>query len=234
MICKVCSEDQLRLLFRGEQCVHPKGHPCPDVYRCLACGSDSLANTYDEVRGLYDAAYIRHNLDDIGQDGCLEAIRSNVEWFRDYKPRAPGRDFLDIGCIEGTALIAMERDGWSVHGFDVIPQAYLGEHTTICTSGFRAGLFPQRYDAILCREVLEHVPDWRQLLAEIHQALDPGGLLQLQTPRPWDVPLWIPYQQTHLQIFAPLVLCYWLERIGFAICDYRFWDAGQCWMAQKL
>lgn len=233
--CKVCGTDELRLQFRGEECHHPKAPPCPDVYRCLFCGSDSLDNSYEQVRAVYSESYLRHNLEDLGgYEACMEALRSNVEWFRDYKPRSPGQDFIDIGFLEGAALTAMQNDGWRVHGFEVIPQAYLGAHTTISTTGFNAGLFPQRYHAALAREVIEHVPDWRQFLAEVHAVLVRGGLFQLQTPRPWHEPLWIPYQQAHLQILSPGMVRYWAERVGFSVLDFRLWDAGQCWMLQRV
>lgn len=46
---------------------------------------------------------------------------------------------------------------------------------------FRAGAF----DAVLCTEVLEHVPEPNQVLAEVARVLRPGGSLVLTVPWLW-------------------------------------------------
>ena len=42
--------------------------------------------------------------------------------------------------------------------------------------------------AVLSFDVLEHVPDHKKALAEIHRGLKPGGLLLLSVPFAWDYP----------------------------------------------
>jgi SAM-dependent methyltransferase len=39
-----------------------------------------------------------------------------------------------------------------------------------------------RYDLVLCNQVLEHVPEPRAVLAELHRVLRPGGELRLTAP----------------------------------------------------
>ena len=43
-------------------------------------------------------------------------------------------------------------------------------------------------DYFICFHVLEHIPDERLALAEIHRVLKPGGVAVLQVPIDWDVP----------------------------------------------
>jgi N-acetylglucosaminyl-diphospho-decaprenol L-rhamnosyltransferase len=43
-------------------------------------------------------------------------------------------------------------------------------------------------DYFICFHVLEHIPDERLALAEIHRVLKPGGVAVLQVPVDWDVP----------------------------------------------
>lgn len=185
---------------------------------------------------MYARDYLQSNKEKLGWEGCLREVSTNADWFQDYRhyngvPAA--KDFLDVGHAEGAMLTAMQDRGWSVHGFDVSPDAHLGPHTTIAPH-FQASLFPQRYAAVNCREVIEHVENWRQLLVEMYTALHRGGLLQVQTPRPWATPHPIPYQVGHLQVFTPIVLRYWLERLGFAVLDFQLYEAGQRWMCQKV
>lgn len=46
---------------------------------------------------------------------------------------------------------------------------------------FRTGAF----DAVLCTEVLEHVPEPAAFLAEVYRVIAPGGALLLTTPQTW-------------------------------------------------
>jgi SAM-dependent methyltransferase len=41
------------------------------------------------------------------------------------------------------------------------------------------------FDAVLCTQVLEHVPEPRHVLMEIHRVLKPGGRLFLTAPQSW-------------------------------------------------
>ncbi len=46
---------------------------------------------------------------------------------------------------------------------------------------FRGGVF----DAVLCTEVLEHVPEPAEFLREVNRIIAPGGVLLLTTPQTW-------------------------------------------------
>jgi SAM-dependent methyltransferase len=89
-----------------------------------------------------------------------------------------------------------------------------------------AGLVPFRdgtFDAVVCSELLEHVPDPSQVLAEIYRVLQPGGTVLICVPflnrihgDPYDYGRYSDY--------------YWgqtLERIGFG--DIRIEKQGQYW-----
>lgn len=43
-------------------------------------------------------------------------------------------------------------------------------------------------DTVMSFDVLEHIPDYRKALREIHRVLKPGGLLLLSVPFAWDYP----------------------------------------------
>jgi SAM-dependent methyltransferase len=46
----------------------------------------------------------------------------------------------------------------------------------------RTGLPDASYDVIICNHVLEHIPDDRQALRELHRLLRPGGMVVLSVP----------------------------------------------------
>lgn len=214
--CRVCSSAEIAPLwkdFGGDQ-----------WWRCGGCNSDSSDSTFQASQ--YDQRYLSESLTMTGgMEAAKEQVRSNCSWFDNYAGK-PGRAFLDVGHLEGAALAVMQQGNWSVHGFDINPAAAVPGCTTIAPF-FAAHFFPQRYDAILCKDVLEHVSGWRQLLVEMTAALNRDGLLQLQTPTPWHEPHGIPYQAAHLQLFSPKALESAVCRLGYTVLDRRFWDMGQ-------
>lgn len=200
--------------------------------RCLHCGSDSSDQPYD--LDLYRSGYVEAGVEGTGGRAARKReVEENCMWFQHYKHMARGKDFLDVGCCDGVALERMQELGWSVHGFDVTEDARQPGCTTIGPH-FMANIFPQRYHAIMCREVIEHVETPRQMLVEMHAALHKNGILQIQTPRPWKEPHGLPYHRAHLQLFSPAQLGFLVVELGFHILDRRFWDLGQAWLLQKV
>lgn len=223
--CRACSENTVHSLWPD----HHGGH----WFRCLSCGCDSSSNSYAETKKYYTAEYITTHHGGHDDEHLLQELRANLDWFVDWKVKEDvGKDFLDVGCCEGLAMRGMQDRGYSVHGFDVIPEAARPGCTTIAPT-FQASLFPQCYHAVLCREVIEHVDTPMQFITDLANVTAKGGFLQLQTPRPTAAFNPIGYQGAHICLLSPLWIRYWVERLGFEIKDYRFWDGGQGWMCKK-
>lgn len=98
------------------------------------------------------------------------------------------RTLLDVGSGPGMFLLhGVERGGWTVGGLEPssqaaahsrgagldVTQAFL-DATTAAALG--------RFDVVHLNEVLEHVPDPRDLLRVIDGLLNPGGLVALMVP----------------------------------------------------
>lgn len=230
MICRVCGEGT------GGELWPAFDNPDVKFHRCYVCGSDSSDADPGVIAARYQTPEYRdHVLKDLNggdEAAVLESLRSNVEWFRDYRAVCPGRDFLDVGHNDGLMLRAMQEAGWSVHGFDVNPQCDYGPHTTI-RPFFAASHFPRQYDAVCCREVVEHVDGWRQLLVELYRATKPRGVCTLQTPIPGAAGVFPVYQDAHLQIFSPIALEVELRKIGWDVRDRWLWPTGAAWMMQR-
>lgn len=69
------------------------------------------------------------------------------------------------------------------------------------------------FDAVLCTQVLEHVPEPQQVLREVSRVLKPGGRLFLSAPQSWH-----QHQKPHdYYRYTSFGLRYLLERAGLHI-----------------
>jgi SAM-dependent methyltransferase len=156
-----------------------------------------------------------------------------------YLPLRAGDRVLDLGCGEGRHVIAAQTlQGADAVGVDLFLkdlQTARERHAEFAAAHPSPGLFAlvagdamrlpfpdHSFDAVICSEVLEHVPGWRGAITEIARVLRPGGRLCVSVPRPWCERIcWRlsrDYHQTpggHLRIFSLPMLNSAIERVGF-------------------
>lgn len=156
-----------------------------------------------------------------------------------------GARLLDLGCGEGrhaihvhlsvdAHVVALDRslddlltgrrrqgellDGAPAEGLDFAAGDALG-----------LPFADDAFDAVICSEVLEHIPDYRGALDEIARVLKPGGVLAVSVPR--FGPEWVcwglseAYHQVeggHVRIFRARGLRGEIERLGLS-CYARHW-----------
>lgn len=135
---------------------------------------------------------------------------------------------LDIGCGDGSFALQMKARGWDVSATEIDPRTIerlstLGINAKLPHEAHTAG-FAEKFDAITCWHVLEHVENPRQLTEWVRSQLAPGGVFQPTVPnlnclqakvfgRHW-VHLDVP---RHRQHFSPATLRALLEKAGFQI-----------------
>jgi len=119
-----------------------------------------------------------------------EAIWPQEEPIFDRHPSVRG-DVLDVGCGTGeiTARLAMKFDEASFVGVDLeephlararLRCAAFGSRTKFQYGDAMALPFPRgRFDLVVCRHLLQAVPDAGQVMAEIVRVLRPGGRMHL-------------------------------------------------------
>lgn len=138
--------------------------------------------------------------DDIADRWWSDEIR----WVRTLKNLVPGRlswmdgqidwsgkRVLDIGCAGGFMAEALDDRGADVTGIDPAEQAiavarnHAAEHDRQIVYDVGVGeALPYAdadFDAAVCVDVLEHVSDLTQVLAEVARVLRPGGLFLFDT-----------------------------------------------------
>ena len=113
---------------------------------------------------------------------------SLLERLREAASKLPaGALVLDAGAGEcphaalfaHTRYVKLDR-GIGDHAWDYSNIDVLGD---ICALPFRAGIF----DAVINIQVLEHIKEPRQCVAEMARALKPGGQLILTTVQCWEI-----------------------------------------------
>ena len=140
---------------------------------------------------IYDAVADRWWSDDIRWVRTLKnLVPGRLSWF-DRQIDWAGLEVLDLGCAGGFMAEALAARGAKVTGIDPASEAIEVARAHAHAGGLKiaydvgvgealpyaAGSF----DAIVCVDVLEHVSDLTQVLAEVARVLRPGGLFLFDT-----------------------------------------------------
>jgi len=145
----------------------------------------------------------RNNLK-IYDDVAAQWWSDDIRWVRTLKNLVPGRlkwfdrhfdwagkKVLDLGCAGGFMAEALTQKGAQVTGIDPAAQAIEAARARAQEMGqdiaydvgvgealsYETGTF----DAVVCVDVLEHVQDLDQVLAEVARVLKPGGAFLYDT-----------------------------------------------------
>lgn len=114
---------------------------------------------------------------------------------------SPGR-VLDVGCSDGCFGAQVRALGHSVDGIDLIKHEGVGARLdSFVEVDLNRGLPPEvgsGYRAIVAGDVLEHVVDPEQLLADLRDRLSPDGELIVSVP---NFGHWYPRGRTALGLF---------------------------------
>lgn len=95
---------------------------------------------------------------------------------------AAGKRVLDIGCGTGYGVAEMARSAAFAVGIDSAAEASPGAGIFLQASATALPFKPGAFDLITAFEVIEHLTDWQQMLAEARRVLHPDGVFLVSTP----------------------------------------------------
>lgn len=151
----------------------------------------------------------------------------------------PHHRVLDLGCGEGRHALAAYWFGAAreIVAVDVNLQDVLTARSRkndfpqtdpdkrchfLVGDGLRLPFADSSFHIVICSEVLEHIPDYRGMLAEAKRVLVPGGTLAISVPRAWPERIcwWMSraYHEVeggHIRIFNTARLSAEIENFGF-------------------
>jgi len=163
-----------------------------------------------------------------------ESLQSQFEtYFPQYKDLS-GKRVLDFGCGAGQlSFFAKERGAESVVGTDLSAKSIQlaearetkersGCRFLLAQDTKRISLPDDSVDVILCFDVMEHVMDYREIIAEWARVLAPGGVVLIW----WSV-WWHPYgHHCHTMIPLPWVHTIMSDASMLRVCA-RIYDTPE-------
>ncbi len=162
-------------------------------------GRDAEVDHYDAqyghfASGLYANIRTATFGEDIGQNGWLTADEQDL--FLSWLALGPDRTLLDVACGSGGPTLRIAKvTGCDVLGIDVHEQGIAAARTRAAAERLderarfehadagHALPFPDRaFDAVVCIDAINHLPDRRRVLQEWKRVLRPGGSLVFTDP----------------------------------------------------
>lgn len=154
------------------------------------------------------------------EDSPLSLLRhmnpGRFAYFGSKIPQWANIRVLDAGCGGGYASEYLAGLGAHVEGVDLSEAAIraAADHATkggVNGVNYRQGditdlPYPDRtFDAVVCVDVLEHVPEWRKVLGEFLRVLRPGGQLFFDTinRNPLSAFVFVPLLERTFGLIAP-------------------------------
>jgi 2-polyprenyl-3-methyl-5-hydroxy-6-metoxy-1,4-benzoquinol methylase len=158
--------------------------------RCTECSLvyQNPRPVFDDLRRRYGDQYFSYELENERTFFGLMRMGLRDINFEQLAASLPGeRTFLDIGCATGMLVQSMKDGGWDARGVDLCRESaeYGMAHRAIriFIGTLDEAAFPaESFSVVHFSHLIEHVPDPRAFLREVHRVLRPGGLAVITTP----------------------------------------------------
>lgn len=186
MRCRLCGADEFDVFVAGRE----RRHGLPGEFRLVKCRRCDLVYlnprpTAEALGAYYPQDYSPYHAQR-GLFGFLTRRLRRREAFQLRHSLPASSEVLELGCAAGDLLVPLREAGFRVTGVELSDQAasiartdhHLDVHTATLADAPLAGKF---FDAIVMRNVIEHLPDPRADLERAASMLRPGGLMFIRT-----------------------------------------------------
>lgn len=232
--CNFCHADSFDVVIASGI---DRRHHLPGDFRMVRCRQCSLVYlnprpTADALSAFYPEAYAPYV-----QRGFFGRV---TRWLRRREAAAlrrtvgAGAEVLEVGSAAGDLMVPLRDVGFRVTGVELSEHAasiareqhQLEVHTGALAD---APLDQRSFDAVIMRNVIEHVPDPKGDLERAASLLRPGGVLVLRTDNVASLdarlfgPLWYGYDfPRHLTLFSPATLTAYVESAGLEVTRVEY------------
>jgi len=207
-----------------------------NYHRCKSCGLIFLAPIPTDLDRYYPVQYfaLPRSLSRLADLAGREQFKLDL-----IRPFEPGGDLLEIGPGWGSFAYAAKLAGYSVTVVEKDERCrnYLKDAAGVAVRAPQStGALPDGldvYDVVALWHVVEHLPDFKQMLVDLAGRVRPGGVIVIATPNPaaWQFRVmngaW-PHLDAprHLQLIPAEVMKDILRPLGFEPVTETTGDAG--------
>ncbi len=190
VVCDFCSEDSYSIKYVKDRFNIVQCNNCDLVYVNPRLKQDDIYNLYNEDyftgKGFDERVQYRKEFDE--KSSLLDLGNWDISTIKEMlgEPcdnKSP--KMLDVGCGTGLFLWKAKQQGFDVEGLEL--SSYASKFVESLGIPVRnktiddAELIPRSYDAIIMKEVIEHLPNPKNAFMKIYSSLKPGGVLFLTT-----------------------------------------------------
>ena len=172
----VCHSSRFITLWQEEKFQVKQCKECKLIYTDPRLPNENYDKIYS--KDYFLSNYIKH------ENIRKKYWKRQLQSIEEFKPTGK---ILDVGCGTGFFLDVAKSRGWNVLGVEPsdFAASYAREHYHVAVFNGKlseAKLEGSSFDLITLWDVIAHLPDPLDVLAEIHRILKEGGLLIIKTP----------------------------------------------------
>lgn len=254
VICKICGTSEGHIeLFKAPISRSLAAHFSPlrhiTLKVCRHCGVVGIHPTPDlEKLASY---YKMLERDDLSDEEIVASERRRkdynlelINFLEHYLAQSP-TSICDYGCGYGTLANELSKR-WSATAFGIEYSErailFASQHYQLNVVSAEPNEIPGNYDLIVCRAVLEHLPDPLSTLIALRDRVSEFGNLLIVVPNLWSFNLGLfsgerlqsIFKLVHLWYFSSVTLQQLVERAGLRVVGQREADGwsrqGELWM----